>query len=56
MKVVKIGFIGGGNMATALLKGLLHQGVPAHHIGVFDIVDAVCQRWEVGGCVYCSKW
>ena len=49
MKVVKIGFIGGGNMATALLKGLLYQGTPAHHIGVFDIVDAVCQRWKSEG-------
>ena len=32
----KIGFIGAGNMATALVKGLLADGVPARQLAAFD--------------------
>lgn len=34
---MNICFIGGGNMASALLSGLLQQGYPAAQIGVVDI-------------------
>lgn len=37
MKTQKIGFIGGGNMATSLIKGLIASGHEAQSIGVADI-------------------
>lgn len=42
----KIGFIGAGNMATAIIKGLLAQGYQADSIAVFDVseqqLNAIC--------------
>ena len=35
---MKIAFIGGGNMATAMLGGLLQQGYQAVDIGVLEVV------------------
>ncbi|HWU44791.1 MAG TPA: NAD(P)-binding domain-containing protein, partial [Bdellovibrio sp.] len=32
LKAQKIGFLGAGNMAQAMLKGLIEGGIPAHHI------------------------
>ena len=37
---MKIGFIGGGNMAEALIKGLLAGGIPACQIHVAEPVQA----------------
>ncbi len=37
MKNIKIGFIGGGNMATSLIKGLIESGHSAQQIWVADI-------------------
>ncbi len=34
---MKIGFIGAGNMATAIIEGLLGAGTPASDIAVFDM-------------------
>lgn len=36
----KIGFIGAGNMATAIIKGLIAQGNPASDINVFDVSES----------------
>ena len=36
----KIGFIGGGNMAEALIKGLLTGGVPAGQIHVAEPLES----------------
>jgi pyrroline-5-carboxylate reductase len=33
----KLGFIGGGNMASALVKGLIHSGFPGKQIVVSDV-------------------
>lgn len=40
MTTLKIGFIGGGNMAVALIGGLLKRGYSANQIGVAEPVDA----------------
>jgi pyrroline-5-carboxylate reductase len=37
LKSKKLGFIGGGNMASALIKGLIHSGFPAPQIFVTDV-------------------
>jgi pyrroline-5-carboxylate reductase len=37
MKTKKLGFLGAGNMAGALIKGLLHAGVPGAHILASDV-------------------
>jgi pyrroline-5-carboxylate reductase len=36
MKTRTLGFLGAGNMAGALIKGLLHAGVPPHRISASD--------------------
>jgi pyrroline-5-carboxylate reductase len=37
MKTKRLGFLGAGNMAGALIKGLLHAGVPANRIIASDV-------------------
>jgi pyrroline-5-carboxylate reductase len=37
MKTRTIGFVGAGNMATALIEGLLHSGVLPHRIAASDV-------------------
>lgn len=41
-----IGFIGGGNMAQALIGGLISRGLPATRITVSDPVDLVRERLQ----------
>jgi pyrroline-5-carboxylate reductase len=48
----KIGFIGAGNMAGAIIEGILSNGVAlAKDIGVIDISSEKCQRFKERGVV-----
>ena len=50
---MKITFLGGGNMASALIGGLLNQGFPATDIAVIEINEANRARLERGYRVRC---
>ena len=41
-----VAFIGGGNMANALVSGMLAQGCPAEQIHVVEVVDALQTQWR----------
>lgn len=41
-----IAFIGGGNMASALIGGLIQQGTPAHHIQVVEPFEEARNRLQ----------
>lgn len=45
----KIGFIGAGNMATAIIKGLIAQNGNADFINIFDVSDEKCKFMETLG-------
>jgi pyrroline-5-carboxylate reductase len=46
---LQLAFIGGGNMAGAIIGGLLKQGLPASHVQVVDTSEEVRQRWQAQG-------
>ena len=48
---MKIGFIGGGNMASALIGGLINSGHPVSDICLFDIDADKCEAWSKKGVV-----
>lgn len=49
---MKVGFIGGGNMASALIGGLINSGYAASDICLFDINSEKCAVWQAQGvCV-----
>ena len=51
----KIGFIGVGNMANAIIGGILKSGVPAEQLGLYDLLPEKCQSLgEKGMTVYPS--
>jgi pyrroline-5-carboxylate reductase len=41
-----VAFIGGGNMANALVSGMLAQGCPAEQVHVVEVVDALQAQWR----------
>jgi len=45
----EIGFIGGGNMAGALIEGLLKKGYKPDQILVIDVAEPTRQRWAQRG-------
>ncbi len=44
-----VAFIGGGNMANALVSGLLSQACPLDHIHVIEVADALRTQWAARG-------
>lgn len=54
MSNYKIGFIGGGNMASSLMGGLIADGEPASHIWVSDssevCLENLARRFNVNTC------
>lgn len=46
---MKIGFIGGGNMATALLEGLISSGYSVENFVLADTDNAKCEMWAKKG-------
>jgi pyrroline-5-carboxylate reductase len=51
---LKIGFIGGGNMASALIGGLIKQGAQAKNMFVADPFDQTRQRLESDLSIICA--
>ena len=50
-----IAFIGGGNMAGALIEGLLKRGLPAKHLHVIDIHADTRAKWRERGLSVASE-
>ena len=46
MKQTKIGFIGAGNMAQAIIGGLLNSGTPAHNIFIFEPNEVLANKLQ----------
>lgn len=50
MQAIKIGFIGAGNMAGAILGGIVRAGgIPPAQIGVYDISEAQTAKYAAAG-------
>lgn len=45
----RIAFIGGGNMAGALIEGLLGRGCPVSRLTVVDVYEPTRQKWQARG-------
>ena len=50
-RMEKVAFIGGGNMASALIGGLLKAGRASESIVVVEPVDAQAQKLVVAFCI-----
>ncbi len=44
-----VAFIGGGNMANALVSGLINQKCPLENIHVIEVADALRTQWDKRG-------
>ena len=52
----KIGFIGAGNMATAIIKGLIAQtNGKSDYINVFDVSTEKCELMKEMGVNICDS-
>lgn len=51
MSEPKITFIGGGNMARAIYRGLVESGFPAENIGVVDPSEAAQSAARASGLI-----
>lgn len=51
----KIGFIGAGNMATAIIKGLIAQKGGADFINVFDVSEKALESMKALGANICAS-
>lgn len=47
--IPSIAFIGGGNMANALVSGLLGQGCPASQLHVLEVAEVLREQWRARG-------
>jgi len=41
-----VAFIGGGNMANALVSGMLAQGCPAEKVHVIEVAEVLQEQWR----------
>lgn len=51
----KIGFIGAGNMATAIIKGLIAQNGSAQNLSVYDVDAEKCALMQALGVSVCAS-
>ena len=47
--IPSVAFVGGGNMANALVSGLLGQGCPASQLHVLEVAEALREQWRGRG-------
>jgi pyrroline-5-carboxylate reductase len=47
--IPSVAFIGGGNMANALVSGLLGQGCPASQLHVLEVAEVLRDQWRARG-------
>ena len=50
-----VAFIGGGNMANALVSGMLAQGCPAEQVHVVEVLDALQEQWRARSVSVCAS-
>ncbi len=48
-QIPSVAFIGGGNMANALVSGLLSQGCPSTQLHVLEVAEALREQWRARG-------
>lgn len=47
--IPSVAFVGGGNMANALVSGLLGQGCPASQLHVLEVAEVLREQWRARG-------